>query len=595
MLLREFSSEAAHEHAEFLKFLENSRSFDESKSHSEDRISPSSLRPVFSTLFYRCAKFHPKRFFQGLPDRYELVDVWLNEPEHTLYFAVRLRETVRWSNSQEMRQLEWHLFVLHHDQATRLLYLASTDKASDHGALADAVGAQERMSGEEMFRPLGRIGRLVFNNLGVTKHGRRNLSFAMYTGVDVRQALSETEKKGSRKSNISGYGWEDGKQITIGCSYKGRVWSKAAGTIPKFIKWAHGVGEKLVDPTISTKDIIANVLIPDYAERLPDAGILSIEWPVELLGRSEDQISIRIPGREFDFLDSDIKFTNAKPVDGVVEFEVTAGERDTPVGQFRMRVEGRAGFTIESLYGTPKIVIGSKESDLAAFFGDYPPLIRFVDLSELDGNILLRAEDAGTVEIPSDRLEPWDWSSVDITKESLWKDGARRLDSIQWSVAQNFINAGFSLVFDDDGPNEIADLICMKHDDGFIRLVLVHCKFSGSEIPGARVADVVEVASQAVRSARWPGRFKELVRHLQLRERRHKPTPGRTSYLHGAPPQLVAFQRSSRFQEVRPAVLIVQPGLSKSKLTREQSVVLGAAAAYLKQTIGIELEVVCSA
>ena len=42
---------------------------------------------------------------------------------------------------------------------------------------------------------LGRIRRLVFQNVGVRKYGRRNLRFAMYTGSDVAEALSLAEKK----------------------------------------------------------------------------------------------------------------------------------------------------------------------------------------------------------------------------------------------------------------------------------------------------------------------------------------------------------------------------------------------------------------
>src|SRR5208337_833689 len=165
--------------------------------------------------------------------------------------------------------------------------LASSDKSSSHEKLAESVGAKGQLSGEQIFRSLGRFGRLVFNNLGVTKHGRRNLSYAMYTGADVRQALSQSEKAGSRKANLSGVGWERGKQITIGCSYKGRVWSRDTGTIPEFIEWAENVGEKLLDVSINTADIIDSVLIPDEVSSLPDGEIMGIEWPVEILRQAE--------------------------------------------------------------------------------------------------------------------------------------------------------------------------------------------------------------------------------------------------------------------------------------------------------------------
>ncbi len=594
ILLREMSSAAAKEHAEFIHFLENSKPY-KVKDEEVYGISQNSLRPTFSTLFYQCNSFRPKKFVNGLSDRYEIIRVWINEENKTLYFITRLTERVKWSNTKEEKHVEWHLFVLHHDVELGLLYVASTSKSSNFEGLAKSVGATRQIVGEDMFKSLGNIGRLVFNNLGVTKHGRRNLSFAMYTGADVKQALSETEKKGSRKSNISGYGWENGKQITIGCSYKGRVWSKAAGTIPHFLKWAHNIGEKLIDTTIDTRAVIANVLIPEYAIELPDCGVLCIDWPNEILSQSEDKVSLVVNECEYEIFITDIICIEINQDENKIEFEIITSEEHISLGRFSMNVKGEEGFDIECLSDPiPQIKIGASEGDLSAFFNDYPPLIRFIDLSELDGNILLRSEDAGTVEIPNTRFESWNWTSTDITKESIWKNSEKRTDSIQWKTAQYFIDGGYSVVYDDDDTGEAADLICFKEENDYIRLDLVHCKFSGGPQGGARVKDVVEVASQAIRSARWPGKFKELIKHIHNREKRHHDNPDRTGFLVGTSSSLTTLLRSYRFKEVRPEILIVQPGILKNNITRDQSVVLGAADAYLKQTLGINLDIICS-
>ncbi len=595
VLLREMSSNAAKEHAEFIRFLENSVNFETGDAEAPS-VSHQSLRPVFSTLIFRADSFHPKRFAEGLPDRWEVVRVWINEESNTLYFVARTTERVRWTNAAGVKQVEWCLFVLHFDLDHQLLFLASTNKSSNFASLAKAVGATEQIYGEVMFRSLGNIGRLVFNNLGVTKHGRRNLSFAMYTGADVKHALSETEKKGSRKSNISGYGWEGGKQITIGCSYKGRVWSKAGGTIPRFIQWAEHVGGKVIDDTIDTRSVIANVLIPEYANDLPDCAILTIDWPFELVANAEDKISVSAKGRSYDWLKIALEWQSVDRDEKRIEFSILTGEPPETLAVFSLIVEGEAGFNIEECTDIGSMLrVGSREVPLVDFFNDYPPLIRFVDLSELDGNILLRSEDAGTVPLPDDRVSSWDWSNVDIKKESIWKDGLERQDSVQWAAAQEFIASGFDVVFDDDGRNEAADLVCVKEADDHIVLALVHCKFSGKSVAGGRVKDVVEVASQAVRSARWPGKFKELVRHINNRVRTRKLEEGRSLFLAGSAADLGTILRASRFKEVRPQIWIVQPGMSASGLTQNQSIVLGAAATYLKETLSIDLDIVGSA
>jgi hypothetical protein len=51
----------------------------------------------------------------------------------------------------------------------------------------------------------------------------------------------------------------------------------------------------------------------------------------------------------------------------------------------------------------------------------------------------------------------------------------------------------------------------------------------------------------------------------------------------------------NRVRPLRAEITIVQPGLSKSRRTQGQSAVLAAAMTYLKETVGIDLRVVCSA
>lgn len=590
-ILKELSSSAAKSHAALIKFLEESTPYN-IENLEDISISENSLRPTFSTLFYTCTSFKPKDFVNGLSDKFDLINVWINDNSNTLYFVTRAADRVKWTRTKDVKHIEWDLFVLHYDKECSLLYLASTNKSASHESLAKSVGGVTALDGENMFRSLGQIGRLVFNNLGVTKHGRKNLSFAMYTGADVKQALSETEKKGSRKSNISGYGWEFGEQITIGCSYKGRVWSKAAGTIPEFIDWANNVGKKLLDDSIDTKAIISNVLIPEYAESIPEYPVLCIEWPVEILSQHEDRVSISYNGNNVNKYEAELVVSKVDRDNNTIYVDLIT-EKHRPFWQYKMIVKGEEGYEIEPISGDAIVKIGRNEGSLLQYFSDYPPLVRFIDLSELDGNILLKSEDSGLIKVDEERLIVWDWTGTKINLESIWKNGEKRNNTVQEKVAEEFITAGFSLVYDDDDAGEAADLICLKEEGEHIRLVLIHCKFSGTANPGKRVSDVVEVSSQAVRSARWPGKFKELIRHIQNREKRHL-GKARSGFLKGSNNELEHFLRLERFKHIRPEIMIVQPGVQKSKITEDQSVVLGSAVDFIKQTLGVDIDIVCS-
>ena len=62
--------------------------------------------------------------------------------------------------------------------------------------------------------------------------------------------------------------------------------------MPELVRWCEHIGSKLVDTTIDTQDTLENVLIPEETENVPDAGVLSVEWPFELLSQSEEQVSL---------------------------------------------------------------------------------------------------------------------------------------------------------------------------------------------------------------------------------------------------------------------------------------------------------------
>lgn len=596
-ILSELSSEAAREHAEIVEFLNASQRLDEER-EVEVSISHQLLRPPLSTVVYRASHFRPRRFITVLPKEREVRGVWLHSHSNTLYFVTRTDPKLRWTRSKEMRDREWALFILHYNVSQGLLYLSSTDHSSTFGDLAAAVGGDTTIiSGDIIFRTLGNINRLIFQNVGVKKHGRRNLSFASYTGADVATALGIAERTGSVKNNLSGTGWEDGQRVAIGCSFKGRVWSREQATIPALVKWCAKVGAKLMDDSIDTRQIISNVLIPEEVNALPDKEILGIEWPVELLAQSEERVVLSAEAWgdvERPLFLVELSYSSTDRTTNRILFEL-CGTDEPALASFSLTVGGTGGFRVDQLAGDPiHIKAGVRYCLLVEYLTEYPPMVRFVDLCELDGNMLIRPQQPQELAISDERFEAWDWGGVDITQESIWKDGSERRDSIQWRAAQHFIGGSFDVVFDDDSAGEAADLVCLKDEADYIRLALVHCKFSGGQTAGERVKDVVEVCSQAVRSAKWKWRFRDLIRHILGREQRLTSYQRPTRFLVGQTADLNRFVKISRFKEIRAEILVVQPGLSKGGRTPDQNLVLAAAFSYLKETIGVDMDVICS-
>jgi len=593
-LLSELSSEAAKAHAELIEFLSSSQRLDEAEQDDGIEVSHQLLRPKMSTVVYETAAFHPKRFFEGLGQGVKVHRIWLHSASNTLYFVTRIEPSIQWTRSRELRDRQWDLFILHWNLDQRLLYLSSSDRASMHEPLAKAVGATTLISGDAIFRSLGGINRLIFQNVGVRKHGRRNLSYALYTGSDVVEALSVSERAGSVKSNLSGMGWEDGKPVTIGCSYKGRIWSREVGTVPEFVSWCRTIGDKLQDNSIDTAQIIANVLIPEEVTELPDKQILSMDWPFELVRQAEERVVLSRSSEELPISMFNLELVATDSAANAIDFRLVSADEKV-WAEFRMTIGGDEGFRVACSSSSPvRVRVGALENTMEQWLSNYPPLVRFVDLSELEGNLLIHPQHAEDRVFPVERFESWEWSGVDVAKESIWKDGLERRDSIQWRAARNFIDGGFELVFDDDSSGEAADLVCLKEQPDHIRLALIHCKFTKATA-GVRVKDVTEVCSQAVRSAKWKWKFRDLCRHLLGREKRLAKPERPTRFLHGNPAMLNKFVKVSRFKEIRAEIIVVQPGLSRTRHTPDQTAILAAAYSYLKETVGVDLDVICGA
>jgi superfamily II DNA or RNA helicase len=592
-LLSEFSSEAAKAHSELIDFLNSSERLDKPEDENIE-ISHHLLRPKLSTLMFEASSFQPKKFFEGISKNVQVQAVWLHNESNTLFFVARMEIPLQWTKSKKILDRQWDLFVIHFDSSRNLLFLCSSDKESNHEKLANAIGGNKQISGDIIFRCLGRINRLIFQNIGVRKHGRRNLSYALYTGSDVATALSISESSGSVKSNLSGTGWEDGRPVAIGCSYKGRIWSRNVGTIPEFVSWCGVTGDKIRDNSIDTKNIIANVLIPEEINNLPDKKVISIDWPIELIRQSEERVTLYRQNEEMPILMFGIDVIKTNVLTSKIEFYIYT-EPENTWGTFELIVGGLKGFeVIQSSQSVITIKIGNLSLTLGEYFSNYPPLLRFVDLSELDGNLLIKPQGIQALKFPLDRFDIWDWNGIDINKESIWKNGNQRKDSIQWHVANHFIGEKFQIVFDDDAPGEASDLICLKEENEFIRLVLIHCKFTGGSEPGERVKDVEEVCSQAIRSAKWKWKFLDLCRHILGREKRLMKSGRSTRFLQGHPIDLNKFMKVSKSKEIKPEIIIVQPGLSSNNHTPDQVAILASTYSFLKETIGVDLKVICS-
>lgn len=178
----------------------------------------------------------------------------------------------------------------------------------------------------------------------------------------------------------------------------------------------------------------------------------------------------------------------------------------------------------------------------------------------------------------------WAAAGVNIGREKPTDPGDGR-SIFEWVIER--LSADHAFIYCDDASGEITDFLAVFWQSGRPLLRYVHCKASSEDTLGARVADLYEVCGQAVRTAPWMAPDKILAHVMRRGGRR----PER--FIRGGLDDL-------REALINPDALqfelvVVQPGLSRSKRSASVNDLLAAANTYLVAARFMPIKVVCSA
>jgi superfamily II DNA or RNA helicase len=559
-----------------------------------DEVSLRNLVPKMSTVVYRTQTetWNPEGSLEIFPeDKLLTVPLAINPTERVAWFVTKEETQVRWGDLQTVQEVNYDLYVLYWDASRQLLYINSSNTNGHYQNLAAAVGGDvERITGENVYRVMAEINRLVPTNVGVLDVRNRARRFSMHVGADVSEGFPVVEAQTKTQTNIFAYGYENGERVSIGGSLRGRVWShRVADTLKHWVDWCDWVGGKLIDDTISVDEVIRNFIRPEVVEERPALIPLSLEWPWEIYRSTTEDLRLMLGGAEWPLVDTDLRLLSFESV-GPIRFEV-----GTPhfAAEYSL-VLGAGGMNFTTAGEELRVVSRSRDVPLSEYLQTNGLTINFEqDAQVVPPGILLRPNrEMSPFDI--DKLHPLDWEGVNQRKESQGPEKAE--DSIQARVIRAVIDeAEWDLVLDDDGRGEIADVIAMRIDDGSLIVRLIHCKYSTGQNPGARVADLYEVCGQAQKSVQWRRNMGLLFQHLIRREKRRNERDGRSGIERGTGEKLYELEDRSRLLKAELSISIAQPGLSKTAISASQRELLASTDLYVYETFNAAFDVYCSA
>lgn len=550
--------------------------------------------PRMSTVAYEIgtATWDAERVRQALT-REDRSTITINDEDQVALFVQRNDTPIRWGDTHELINTAWELYVVYWCGEHGLLFVNGSDTGELYESLAASVVGEDvpLVHGNVIFRTLSGIHQLILNTLGLTHSLSHAIRFTMHSGSDVKEGLSEAQTLNAVKVNLFGHGYEEGETASLGCSRKGRIWSHlVAYDLEDWLAWCRRVGTKLRDESITDATLLGNVVVPVMLTTRPDAVPVTIEWPDELFDRPEELTVFKAHGQEVPFYDVGLALKGHAST-GPISFAVTLGDQS-----FDYAVAfGEGTMTCTAIGDDVEIQYGRRCFPLSEWLTKRSPIIRFHDNSFVAYGELFRIDTSHHAPFDRERIEAWDWTGVDFSKES--QTAVKRPDSIQYRVIHDILaeTTAAAIVFDDDGTHEAADIVALRDDDEFLYVDLYHCKYAHAAQAGARVADLYEVCGQAQRSIQWRHDVEKLLRHLRYRDARRVQVANVSRFERGDQSALTVLMKRARFLRPKFRIHIVQPGLSKAGATTGQLDLLSATEAYLLDTFGVPLSVIASA
>ncbi len=554
------------------------------------------LLPRMSAVVYRTTFEHwqPMKVADVVPGARLHAGPVINPSENLAIFVTRDDEPVGWGAVKQIQNVEWNLHVLYWNEELKLLFINSSSK-DFHEKIALAVGGSDvRVAGKDVFRAMGGIKRLVLTNLGLSHAFGRNIRYTMFMGADIAEGLSESAKQNRRMSNIFGLGYEGDERVTVGCSFKGRLWSRRrAYDLSDFVEWCTHVGKKLLDASINVESVLTNLIKAREVTEPPPLAPVMVMWPEDFLDELEDQVEIEIGGVSTELFECAIEPASFEET-GPLQVRVVAGGK-TATFELEFSAE-KAEF--KQVAGTTAYgVVRGKRRPLVEWFNEDPPIVHFATGDFIVFNELFELP-RGTARVSFDpaKIAAWNWKGVDLKKESQGPE--KDASSIQRRVIDRVLKGDFGqhdVVFDGDGSGEVADVVALARTGDKVVVDLFHLKYSGATEAGARIGDMYEVCGQAQKCIHWREDPKRMLRHLLHQEDARQKIGKDSRFERGGRGDLQRLINGIRALSFEFRVHIVQPGLSKAKVAPAFLDVLGATEVFLQETYSMPLRVVASA
>lgn len=463
----------------------------------KDEISLEDIRPALSAEIYSTdsttTNFSNWKTALNNSNQYDYI--LHSQSNDTLVVVLGKKSHVIWGDTQTVSNLNWDIIVVYFDALHKRIYLNSSIKIKGESYLKHLFSCPQKYQDDKMFRVFANVCRLRLFNVGARLPRGKDISFQSYYGSSVQDGIDQLAQGKLQKNNLFGVGFKNGNLTSIGCSCKGKVWSRERADLLHFQTWCKEVGRYIADESIDTNVVLQNTLQFEKISSFKNVTPIGIDWNPNVY--EHYCLLVQIAEETVTFDEIGLSIEEDTTIGKDIVFSLS---HDDYLCKYRMSIEnGKAVYT--KVNGSNiRFFNGNREESLEEFLDETPMTIFYADDS-ISYGVNYCAPKRKAEEISSDLVSTLDWENVNLSKESQ-HSAPYEMDSIQYYMSQH-IKSQYDYLIDDDGSGEIADLVGINNSEYTIDITLYHLKFARGGKVSNSIENLYQVCGQAQKSVRW--------------------------------------------------------------------------------------------
>lgn len=556
---------------------ETIKEFSRPETEVDSLLSLHNVRPNCHAKVYKVYNFNLNADFPpmcGVDDR-----VYRNKKNNTIVGISYFREPPLWLEGDQINNLDVHLFIVHYQKETGLLYIYSQDKSNNfYDSIVESFTmGYQKLPRNDMNKVLGELQDYEFFNTGMqNRYAEAGESYRIIAGSNTATSIDETTGKMLSAGHAFCKARKGDENITIGYSSGSKIWSSSYCSIPDYILWCDENGKKIVDSNMVVKTGTNYDLLPMPTRNLNYPENTMFCFLSEKTYLSPPLISICGPENEH-FLITDLDIQIIDVAANRISIEATMNDVSKKLvcdleGKYCL-ADGNDDFVVKD---------GRTQVPLSRYLSTHPLIFKTTDDAAIIGAELFTG-DKDAIVFSQEHITAIDWDSMgtDVRNECSKENNGKSVQTVLGEVLIK--NTAFSHILFDHGTGEIADYIAFGTDEssGIIHVDMFHAKAMKGTNYNSAVGDVYEVSQQAIKSTIWIKDKNVLLDKIIMRIRNCSDKDRK--FVKGDINSLKTLLRGNKKMEV--VIYIVQPAISKgTKMEEKIGEVLAAATHYIKRS-----------